>query len=290
MPVVHQSACKVNFVLSLLGQRPDGFHELETLFFPVPLFDELTFEAKATGITLTCSRPDLPVDGTNLVNRAAVRWFEAARLNSGVSIHLDKRLPIAAGLGAGSANAAATLLGLNDLFGRPLSELQLDTLAAGLGSDVNFFLQSNPALAFGRGEQIEPLPAFTALKGMALFLFHPGFGVPTPWAFRELSDFPAQRNGTPGRAAAVARAFADLDVPKAVSGWYNSLEAPVLRKFPILGLYQEFLCDQGALGTLMSGSGSSTFALFSELRLARAVEPRFREEFGSEGWLEVVEL
>lgn len=290
MSLVRTSACKVNLVLNLLGLRTDGFHELETLFFPVPLTDQLLFDVAPSGVELTCSRPDLPVDGTNLVCRAAASWFEASRLDGGVRIHLEKRLPIAAGLGAGSANAAATLLGLNELFGHPLSASQLGDLAARLGSDVNFFLQPNPALAFGRGERIEPVAPFSCLSGKALLLFHPGFGVSTPWAYKALAEFPQNRNGQPGRAQAVASALAQGDLSGAVSGWYNALEAPVLRKYPILALYQQFLRESGALGSLMSGSGSSTFALFESLDQARAVEPGFREQFGSEGWLQVVEL
>ncbi|HAB17156.1 MAG TPA: 4-(cytidine 5'-diphospho)-2-C-methyl-D-erythritol kinase [Verrucomicrobiota bacterium] len=290
MALVRRSPCKVNFVLNVLGRRPDGFHELETLFFPVPLFDQLHFEPALAGLTLTCSRPELPVDATNLVHQAATKWFAAVRRPPGVRIHLEKRLPLAAGLGAGSANAAITLSALNELFGAPLSLEELHTLAASLGSDVNFFLQPNPALAFGRGERIEPLPKFETLTGRALLLFHPGFGVPTPWAFRELADFPRQRDGKPGRARDAARALLAGELAAATPLWYNALEGPVLRKYPILALYQEFLRAAGAIGTLMCGSGSTTFALFDCEGTAREVVPRFRTEFGEAGWLEVATL
>lgn len=290
MPFTRRSHCKVNLVLNILGRREDGFHDLETLFFPVPLHDELSFEPGGEGIRLTCSHPDLPVDGSNLVMRAAVRWAEASGFRRGVAIHLEKRLPLAAGLGAGSANAAVTLLGLNEAFGTPLGPERLDEIAAGLGSDVNFFLQPHPALATGRGERIQPLPRFEVLSGMALFLFHPGFGVPTPWAFRELAEFPECRNGRPGRAAAVADALVVGDLQAAASGFYNGLEAPVLRKYPILALHQQFLRKHGAMATLMSGSGSTTFALFRDLGAAESVVPAFRAEFGAAGWLATVSL
>lgn len=290
MPTRRSSPCKVNLVLNILGRRPDGFHELETLFFPVPLHDELSFEPGGDGVRLTCSHPDLPVDGSNLVMRAATLWMEESGVREGVAIHLDKRLPLAAGLGAGSANAAVTLLGLNEIFGSPLTPDRLDRIAARLGSDVNFFLQPHPALASGRGERIRPLKPFDVLSGMALFLFHPGFGVPTPWAFRELANFPECRDGRLGRAVAVAEALGRGDLTSALSGLYNALEAPVLRKYPILALYQEFLRAHGARGTLMSGSGSTTFALFPDLRSAEDVVPAFREEFGQAGWLATVSL
>ncbi|MBL9175330.1 MAG: 4-(cytidine 5'-diphospho)-2-C-methyl-D-erythritol kinase [Verrucomicrobiales bacterium] len=290
MHLIRRSPCKVNFVLNILGRRPDGFHDLETLFFPVPAFDELSFESASPGIALTCSHPELPVDSTNLVHRAAAAFLRESQVRSGVRIHLDKRLPLSAGIGAGSANAAVTLLALNELFGGPLTAAALDSLAAGLGSDVNFFLQDRPALATGRGERIQPLPPFTCLSGRALLLFHPGFGVPTPWAFKALAGFPALRDGKPGRAAAVAERLGAGDVSGGVSLWFNALEGPVLEKYPILALHQEFLRGAGALGVRMSGSGSTTFALFASAAEAEAVVAGFRAEFGDAGWLQVVTL
>ena len=290
MRVQRLSPCKVNFLLNILGQRSDGFHELETLFFPVPLHDEITLEDGANGVVLTCSNPELPCDATNLVHRAATKFIESARVASGVRLHLDKRLPLAAGLGGGSANAAITLLALNELFGRPLSSERLDAIAATLGSDVNFFLQPNPALAGGRGERITPLEPFTALHGAAMFLFRPGFGVATPWAFQELARFPVALNGRPGRAAELADLFRAGDLIAAGRALYNSLEAPVLEKHPVLALYQDFLREHGALGALMSGSGSTTFALFPDLTSAQAAVSPFRAQFGNTGWLQVVAL
>lgn len=285
------SPCKVNLVLNVLGRRADGFHELETLFHHVPLTDELSFETAAPGVILSCSDPRLQVDGSNLVHRAATRFLAEARLEDrGAQIHLEKRLPLAAGLGAGSANAAHTLLGLNELFGQPLSAEQLDRLAAGLGSDVNFFLQDRPALARGRGEQVISLEPFTALRGAGLFLFHPGFGVPTPWAFGELRNHPAALNGRPGRATDLVEILRRGDLTAAGQALYNALEAPVLVKYPVLQLYQDFLRTQGAWGTLMSGSGSTTFALFPNRAAADSAIAPFEAMFGHAGWLRTVSL
>lgn len=289
MRLNRQSPCKVNLVLNILGKRADGFHELETLFLPVPLHDELTVEESADGISLSCSNPQLPIDRTNLVWQAADRFLARAGITRGVAIHLDKRLPLAAGIGAGSANAAVTLLLLNELFGFPLANTQLDELAAGMGSDINFFLQPNPALAFGRGERISPLPPFPCLRDCALVLVRPGFGVPTPWAFKELAKYPDCLNGHSGRAEKVARQFAAGEL-QAAADLYNSLETPVFGKFPILALYQEFFRANGALGSLMSGSGSTTFALFAGRRDAESAAAAFQGRFGSEGWLAVVTL
>lgn len=154
------SPCKVNLLLNILGRRPDGFHELETVFHPVRLCDRLSFARAGTGVQLTGSDPTLAMDATNLVHRAATAFLAAAQIREGVRLHLTKRIPLAAGLGGGSGNAATTLLGLNELFGSPLASAQLHSIAATLGSDVNFFLQSKPALAIGRGERIEPSRIF----------------------------------------------------------------------------------------------------------------------------------
>lgn len=290
MRLTRQSPCKVNLVLNILGKRADGFHELETLFLPVPLHDLLSVEESAEGIVLTCSNPQLPADRTNLVWQAADRFLTRAGITSGIALHLEKRLPLAAGIGAGSANAAVTLLLLNELFGFPLSDADLDELAAGLGSDINFFLQPNPALAFGRGERISPLAPFPCLRGCALVLVRPGFGVSTPWAFKELAKFPDSLNGHAGRAEKVARQFASGELQSAAADLYNSLEAPVFGKFPILALYQDFFRARGALGALMSGSGSTTFALFASRRDAEPAAAAFQAQFGHEGWLAVVTL
>jgi 4-diphosphocytidyl-2-C-methyl-D-erythritol kinase len=284
------SPCKVNLLLNILGPRPDGFHELETVFHPVNLCDRLQFSRAARGVALTCNQPQLPTDASNLVHRAATQLLAAAGIADGVRIHLEKHIPLAAGLGGGSSNAATTLLGLNELFDQPLSLPQLHALAATLGSDVNFFLQSKPALATGRGEKVEALESFAALRGACFFLVHPGFGISTPWAYRELARFPAAQNGVPGRAPKLIAQLQHSDLVAAGREFYNSLEAPALEKYPVLALYQEFLRAHGAAATLMSGSGSTTFAIFSNSSAAAAVVEPFQTRFGARGWIAVVPI
>jgi 4-diphosphocytidyl-2-C-methyl-D-erythritol kinase len=282
------SPCKVNLLLNILGKRPDGFHELETVFHPVKLFDRLSFTRGGAGVQLTCNDPALPVDATNLVHRAAVKFLAAARISDGVRLHLVKHIPMAAGLGGGSGNAATTLLGLNELFGSPLSVEQLHPIAATLGSDVNFFLQTRPALATGRGEMVEALEKFPALQGASFFLIHPGFGISTPWAYQNLARFPAALNGTAGRARTLIALLQSTDLVVAGREFYNSLEAPALEKYPVLALYQEFLREHGAAATLMSGSGSTTFALFRDRATAEAAQAKFKPEFGESCWSAIV--
>ncbi len=283
-----RSPCKVNLLLNILGRRPDGFHALETVFQPVNLCDHLAFARRGTGIQLTCNDPSLPTDAGNLVHRAATAFLGAAEIADGVRIHLEKKIPLAAGLGGGSGNAAMTLLGLNELFGQPLPVVKLAELAAALGSDVNFFLQDKPALATGRGEIIEPLEPFPALRGSSFFLIHPGFGISTPWAYQNLARFPAAQNGTPGRARRLIKLLEAGDLAAAGQEFYNSLEAPALDKYPVLKLYQEFLRSQGAAATLMSGSGSTTFAVFPQPAAAEAVVEKFKAKFGENCWTAVV--
>ncbi len=274
-------------LLNILGKRSDGFHELETVFHPVNLCDRITFATGHSGIHLTCNNPELPTDAGNLVHRAATSFLHAAKIQDGVKIHLEKRIPLAAGLGGGSANAATTLLGLNELFGQPLSISKLDGLAAGLGSDVNFFLQNKPALATGRGEKVQSLESFPAMQGAAFLLIHPGFGISTAWAYQNLARFPKALNGQAGRAQSLI-AKLQKNLPAAADEFYNSLEAPALEKFPLLVLFQEFLRSHGAAVALMSGSGSTTFAIVKNPREAESLREKFLTQFGPTNWAAVV--
>ena len=216
----------------------------------------------------------------SLVYRAAAAFREAAGIADGVRIHLEKHIPLAAGLGGGSGNAATTLLGLNELFGGPLPEDRLRQIAATLGSDVPFFLQNQPALGTGRGEVIHPLSLGNTFSQAAFVLVYPGFGVPTAWAYRALAEFPEAVNGRPGRARSLIEALQSGDLAGACAQLYNSLEAPVLKKYPLLAMYQDFLRENGALAALMSGSGSTTFAIAPNEMIARRLEERVRKQFG----------
>ena len=284
------SPCKVNLLLNVLRRRSDGFHELETVLQPVSINDELEFEHGRSGIELTCSDPRLPVDERNLVHRAGTAFLAETGIVEGARIHLEKHIPMEAGLGGGSSNAASTLLGLNELFDHPLDSAQLQRLAALLGSDVVFFLQDRPAIATGRGELVEWVEPFSVLRGCGLLLVHPGFGISTPWAYRALARFPKALQGEPGRAVKLVQSLRANDLSRAVAQFYNSLEAPVLEKYPWLRLSQDFLREEGAVATLMSGSGSTTFALSTSLPQAERLRERLLAKFGSTCWTATVSL
>jgi len=275
-------------LLNILGKRADGFHELETVMHPVNLFDVLNLERTDSGINLTCSDASLPTDNKNLVYRAAEAFLKAAKVKGGVRIHLEKKIPLAAGLGGGSGNAATTLTALNRLFESPLSDSSLHELAAALGSDVPFFLQPKPALGTGRGEVITSLDFFPALSGTAFLLIHPGFGIASSWAYQQLANFPEARNGKAGRARELIELLNAGDLASAGKHFYNSLESPALHKYPILQLYQEFLRENGALAALMSGSGSTTFAIARNVAAAEKLAEAFRSKFGTSSWMAVV--
>jgi len=288
MRLKKKSPCKVNLILNILGKRADGFHELETVMQPVNVCDELVFERAGSSLELSCSNPELPTDSKNLVHRAAASFLAAAKISDGIRIHLQKNLPLAGGIGGGSANAAVTFTALNELFGSPLPPRKLHELAAALGSDIPFFLQNKPALATGRGEKIQPLEPFPALDGKAFLLIHPGFGISTPWAYQNLARFPAALNGKPGRAKELISKLQSNDWPAVADGFYNSLEAPALDKFPVLALFQEFLRENGALAALMSGSGSTTFAIVENVAAGESLVEKFKSQFGQNCWTAVV--
>jgi 4-diphosphocytidyl-2-C-methyl-D-erythritol kinase len=285
------SGCKVNLLLNILGKRADGYHELETLLHPVALCDRLAFDRAGLGIQLHCSDPRLPASPKNLVVQAAGLFAKAAGLgpSEGIRIHLQKNIPVAAGLGGGSGNAAVTLAALNELFGHPLPPAKLEELAAALGSDVPFFLQTKPALATGRGEILQPLDAFPALRGMCFVLVQPGFGISTPWAYQQLANFPAALHGTPGRAQRLI-ALLQTSLDAAAPEFFNTLEAPALRKYPLLELFQQFFRDHGAPATLMSGSGSATFALARARDAAETMLEKFKLKFGPNFWTAAVPI
>ena len=291
MKVTRLAPCKVNLILNILGRREDGFHELETIMQPVGIFDELTFAA-SNEMELTCSASDVPADRTNLVWRAAELFFEHTAIRDRVQIHLEKRIPSAAGLGGGSSDAAQTLLGLSELFGCNIPLTELELLAGKLGSDIPFFLHSGPALAVGRGERVEVLPRFAGLEGAAFVLMKPGFGVPTAWAYKALAGHPAHLNGRPGRALALAEVLGKrgaLGNSEISNVFYNSLEAPVFAKYPLLDLVTRSMRVGGARVSMMSGSGSTVFAICGCRPSAEELAAKLCLEFGEKMWIAVVD-
>ena len=262
---------KVNLSLKVLGKRPDGYHDLRSLVCPVSLFDRLQISECGEGFRFSCSDATLPLDGGNLVVRAARLFCEREGIASKFEIRLEKGIPHGAGLGGGSSDAAAVLEGLNRILARGLSVEVLSDMAAELGSDVPLFLRRGAVWISGRGERVEPavLP-----RDWSLVLVKPGFGVSTPWAYGAL---------------AAARAEVGLDdVETDIGGVIlaNDLERPVFRKYLLLAeIKRWFAAQEGCLGALMSGSGSTVFGVFdADLDAGRCSEA-FTREFGPEFWV-----
>jgi 4-diphosphocytidyl-2-C-methyl-D-erythritol kinase len=255
---------KINLYLHILGRRPDGFHELETLMAPISLGDTLDINLISDGIEFTCSDPALSDAQDNLATRAARLFLDEFKLTTrGVRIHLEKAVPVGAGLGGGSSDAAAVLLALRELTRIDCADGKLAELAARLGSDIPFFIHRTPAVCRGRGEIIEPVSLKESYQGL---LVHPGFGVPTPWAYKTYAQNPSQ--GAPGRT------FPDFTLR-------NDLEPPAFSKYPWLPTVKGWFQKQPeVLDALMSGSGSSVFALTRSPENTWYLQRRFLAEFG----------
>ncbi len=268
------SPAKINVYLRILGKRSDGYHDLETVMLPLDFGDEMIFEPRPAGLELICDDPRLPVDDSNLVVRAA------KLLDATGKITLRKRTPLAAGLGGGSSNAATTL--------RALGRGQLvEDLAAKLGSDINFFLAGSAALCRGRGESVHPIPC--RLRATVL-LINPGFGISTKWAYERWAEVSAGWRAAPPDVTLLLRALVEDDLEGVSRSLYNSLEAPSVRKYPVLSLLKDTMRQDGAAGVLMSGSGATVFGLFAEQRAAERAAEKIRERFGPSMWTQVTRI
>jgi 4-diphosphocytidyl-2-C-methyl-D-erythritol kinase len=268
------SVAKINLTLEILGKRPDGFHELATWMVPVGLYDSMEIE-RASRPSFFSNAPELKGDSSNLVIRAAQIFNWAASIDVAYAIRLEKKIPIGAGLGGGSSNAAATLRLLNDLHNGPFRLQQLEELAANLGSDVAFFIYGRSAWCTGRGERIEPR-AFP--DNLWVCLFKPGFAVSTAAAYRAY----AQLAGDCKRGRQTDTRWGKLR---------NDLEPAVLPKYLFLRLGKVWLEKQSeTLFALMSGSGSTTFAIVRSQADGETLQARFRAEFGERTWSAVCEL
>ncbi len=269
---------KINLSFEIKGRRADGFHEIETLMAPITLTDRLTIERAGDDneIRFSCDDPSLPGADDNLVVRAAKLFRERTKITHGIALALEKKIPHGAGLGGGSSDAASALLGLNELFDAGLSPDLLMKLAAELGSDVPFFIAHSPAICRSRGEIVEPITLETKFR---LLLLKPDFGVPTPWAYGRWKD----SRGLPG-----------IDYsPQEFVGirFLNDLERPVFEKFVFLARLKTWLRQQPEVAVaLMSGSGSTMFAVLREGVEPEDLSSRARAEIDPKLWTCVTRL
>jgi 4-diphosphocytidyl-2-C-methyl-D-erythritol kinase len=268
-----RSYAKINLTLDVLERRTDGYHELATVMQTVDLYDTLCLTTTDDGaVRIICTRPELN-GSDNLAARAAQAVRERLALSQGVVIELQKRIPMAAGLGGGSSNAAAVLLALQQEWQLPLSSADLLAIAAELGSDVPFFLSGGLALCEGRGERITPLAAHWPRNMRWLLLVKPAISVSTAAVFRSLptSDY---TDGTPSRAISAALQAKQAFHPEDL---HNGLERGVLERYPEVAQARKELLKAGATYVQLSGSGPTLFAPFSELVSATQVQQSLHE-------------
>ena len=281
-----RAPAKINLYLRVVGRRKDGYHLLDTVLVPISLYDEIEIQRlkaardrtrpSASPIKITCDHPLVPAGKKNLVFQAADLIMKTAGVDQPISIHVRKRIPVGAGLGGGSSDAAATLVALNRLFRLRYSMRKLEKLGLSLGADVPFFIRRRPARARGIGERLTPLANFPLLW---LVILYPGFPVSTAWVYRhsrpKLTKPKVNTSITCSRSS-----FAKLR-----EILVNDLEAVAIAKHPRIGMLKERLRCEEADGVLMSGSGSSVFGIFAARRFAIRAFKQLKQEKGVQAFL-----
>ncbi len=272
MPMQVFAPAKINLYLKILGRRSDGFHEIETLIAPISLYDEIRIDKgdAKEGIEFRCDDPSVPKGDNNLAVRAAKAFFAATNVKPAISIELKKQIPHGAGLGGGSSDAASVLLALNELSETKLPREALAKMAEAIGSDVPFFIFQSAAMCKGRGELVTPVKL---KQRLSILLLRPAFMVSTAWAYSAWQE----SREIPGVFYA-AQQFAG-------ETFMNDLERPVFEKFVFLARLKMWLLKQPEIGAaLMSGSGSTVFAIMRPNVDVDLVAKRAKSELDPELW------
>lgn len=272
------SPAKVNLILKILGRRPDGYHEIITLMQCISLYDILEISKEKLGISTSCNDPMVPEGRENLAYRAAELFLQQTGMDFGVRICIEKNIPVAAGLGGGSGNAASVLLALNEISGLHLKREKLMEMGAYLGADVPFFLYQSPAWATGIGEK---LSSIKFNFGLWYLLINPGFPLSTHWAYQLFSahkrlcyNFRLTKREININISILIRDFERLNTMLE-----NDLEEVVFRAYPEMGKLKEKLLSLGCPGTLMSGSGPTIFGIFRSKEEAKKIYNKICFEF-----------
>ncbi|SFW46591.1 MULTISPECIES: 4-(cytidine 5'-diphospho)-2-C-methyl-D-erythritol kinase [Selenomonas] len=269
--VTVEANAKINLTLDILGKRPDGFHEVAMVMQSIGLHDTLTMEKTDGEIALSINVPWLKADEKNLAWRAAELVRQEYGLTGGVRMELTKRIPIAAGLAGGSADAAAVLKGMNELYNLQMSEARLCELGAKLGSDIPFCLMGGTMLATGRGEVLTRL---ADMPETWVVLAKPRISVSTAWAYQNYDEQGAERH--PDNEA-IKKAIARGN-RKAVAGLLcNVLESVTIKKYDVIADYKQMMLDKGAMASMMSGSGPTVFGLARNREQAEAIANVLRQ-------------
>lgn len=257
------SPAKINLFLRVTGQRPDGYHELYTLMCSIGLCDEVRLIFGTGALSVACDHPGVAEDETNLAYRAAALFLRTFGAAEAFQIAITKRIPVAAGLGGGSSNAAAVLMALNRRYGSPFSREQLMALGLSLGADVPFFIFQRPALAEGIGENMS---AFEGLAPLPVVLIYPGFGVSTAEVFKNF------KMGLTNSSKKFNKNLFKIQKFNVDCHLCNDLETVTAGRYPAIGAAKAALLRHGARGALMSGSGPTVFGLFDTAAKARQAQ------------------
>jgi 4-diphosphocytidyl-2-C-methyl-D-erythritol kinase len=264
-PLTLHAPAKINLSLRVLAKRPDGYHEIESLFCPIGLYDRLTL-SPCESIQIRCDAAHVPSDSSNLAHRAATVFLDALQKTErrqapgGIHIELCKQIPVGAGLGGGSSDAAAVLKGLNQIQGHPFNNDQLRAMALPLGADVPFFIDARAAVATGIGEALRPFPN---LPNYYVIVIYPGLHIATAEVYKKLN---LRLTKTQNKINYFHFTGPQFDV---CTHLVNDLETVTENAHPEILEAKSLLRQKGALGTLMSGSGSSVFGLFAVEQEAR---------------------
>ncbi len=267
---------KINLFLNVLGKREDGYHNLETVFQSIDLHDEIILrERDKKGVVIQCDHPDVPSDASNLAYAAAQAISNSVDGMRGLEIRIEKRIPVAAGLASGSANAAAVLHGINELFSLEITQSTLMQIGRGLGADVPFCLIGGTAFGTGIGDT---LMSFSPLKDVSLILINPGISVSTSDIFCNL-HIPLTKQAK--ESIIIRSCVEQRDAVGIGRNLYNYLELPVFSKHPKLSEIKSQLSMQvGSLGALMSGSGATIFALMQDEHATQRCQSHFKNTYG----------
>lgn len=268
------SPAKVNLRLEILKKREDGYHELRSILQKINLHDLLHFSLKKErGISITTDHPNLPVGKGNLVYQAVQSILKKSDYQGGVLIEIEKRIPLGAGLGGGSSNAATALKAMNQLLKIDLPKKELMRMGLEIGADVPFFFFEGAAIVSGIGERLKKIE----LPGLWYVLIYPNFEVSTRWAYQNFILTKRQFHFNLHKL---------LRTPKEISRLlWNDLEEVVSREYPQIGVMKKMLYSAGALGTLMTGSGPTVFGVFSEEGGASEAYKKVRKMVRGKGWI-----
>jgi 4-diphosphocytidyl-2-C-methyl-D-erythritol kinase len=261
--LVVETPAKINLTLDVLGKRSDGYHELETVMHQINLVDKIYLRKEICGITINSNSKQIPHNEQNLTYKAAALMFKNFQIKEGISIFIEKRIPVGAGLAGGSTDAAAVLTGINDLCGLKAGRDDIMQLAALIGSDVPFCVLGGTALARGRGEILQPLTS--ALK-LSILLVKPDFQLSTADVYRALDL--KQVEVRPDNVAFLD-AWKNCDIIGVANNMANVLESVSIKKHREIALLKQRLIQLGALNALMSGSGPSVFGIFTDQKQAQ---------------------